>query len=466
MEIEDLRNHADVREGGSETSLRIKLAPISVIKQASSEAKRRVMIKINKQAFGITSKLGILQKKLPISMPLSNFIKSELIVEEQIKHSFINRELPLADFQENMRFLFKLGRKISLLVQNLVDTNLVKFKILKFFTKLLQRMSKIFQTYLLLVHEPVNAGFELTSFEIEELNSFSKRLRIKIEDQSKEPEQDEKNEAKSANIIKIPSRNSLTHSVQPPVPVLAPSMKFKFERKDLGLSNELKKIREEAEKLNFNDFENRKEQFKEDVRNYESNVQSAIQNLLSSIHFDDNMPVNQLQFAKIIQTPQPKRNENATQSGAQQSTREGTAINDSIALTFADKNIIVNRVRFIQDFWRFYHHKKTHLNILKIKVNSSAIENSSGGGKIYPGHLSEGFAGHNQPNEQTAMLIEDSENEQLEDLERIARDFEQKIKQMSSHARSEDLKDSSETAGGNSTIPITLPVNVTELIKV
>lgn len=461
MEIEEPQNNSQFKESQSETSLRIKLPPKSIIKQASIEAKKRIMIKINKQAFGVTSKLGILQKKLPASVPLSNFIKSELVVEEQIKHSFINRELPMADFENNMRFLFKLGKKISLLVENLIEINLVKFKILKFLSKLVQKLVKIFHTYLFFVHEPVNSGFELTNFEVEELNSFSKRLRIKIDDQTKEPDSAEKQEMKASNIIKIPSRNALAQTVQQP----APSMKFKFERKDLGLSNELKKIREEAEKLNFNDFENRKEQFKDEIRNYESIVQSSIQGLLSSIHFEDNLPSQQFQFAKINQTPQPKKNETNRLPEAQEFTVEGPSIFDMVASNFIDKATIENRARFIQDFWRFHHHKKTHLNILKIKVNPSAIENSASQSKGHLSHSNDLFAGRNHPKEQTGMLMEDIEDEQDEDLEQMAREFEQKIRQMSSNPKSENPKVLPETPFDSSIIPIELPINADEFIK-
>jgi hypothetical protein len=457
MELESFDHNTPAEIG----EFKILLPSQASMKEANQNGKRRVMIKINKKAFSVSNKLRILLKKLPVDTGLSNFIKTELIIEDSVRFSFVNQELPLEDFSSNILVLYKLSKRIALLVESLLETSLLKVKVLKFLTKIVRKLCKIFHTYLYFIHESPDLGFKLSNFELEEFNSYNKRLQLKIDEQLSEPSFNILEDDKKEHIIKIPFKASTPH----PSNLVHHPSKFKFERKEMGLSSELAKIREEAENLNFNDFENRKEHFKEELRVFESTIQDSIGGLLSSIPNNHGYNLDEFSYTKIDQTPLPKKqslvisiaNPNTSQNESQFFMAQFPNEDDSFMLE--------NSARFIQLFWRFRQIKKQKTKLLQIDVKGTFSD------LLLSKPLKNNFIHCKEPifkfkSKLFSTEENDSSDSDQENIDQMAIDFERKIIDMrSKEPELKPLTENSIKLENFSHIPMKIPININYFIE-
>jgi hypothetical protein len=167
-----------------------------------------------------------------------------LTAEQQF--AFINIEIGEADLLKNMQLLYILAKKIIIAIDHLLNGVLIRHKFLKYTIKLLKKILKLLNTFNayfdptekeILLKDLYYAG-ELDEFEDQFLQKIDFFLKVAVKKKKQGPteiiDMDDHTEEKKQFIDKLPES--------------------------------VKKARLEAERTSFNEFDHKKDQFKEDIK--------------------------------------------------------------------------------------------------------------------------------------------------------------------------------------------------------
>lgn len=362
MEIENTQDPIYFDEDSSgivyQSDFRITIKNKELIKQKSEEYYSRIRSKINKKSYHIVMKLNNLSKKMQQENLIGDFLFNNLNLSSEQQFAFINTEITFEDFLKNMQLLYILAKKIFIVVEHLFNGIIVRHKYMKYIIKLLHKILKVlntFNTYFdpiekgVLLNE-LDCNVELDEFEDQFLQKIDYYMRVVVK----------KKKAVTTEIIEVED-----HTVE----------KLQFIE---NLPESIKKARIEAEKTSFNEFDHKKDQFKEEIKVINEDLKDLLQKQ------ETIMPRMSANVQKLLESINSERKQIEAQEPANKISKDKDEFNEALfdgidsSSAFINETADIKAAKLIQRFWRKYMQqriaKERKASYLNIHINLKPIE--------------------------------------------------------------------------------------------